>query len=84
MKDAEGTRCYAFISFDNFESSDAAIAQMNGQFFAGRPITVQYALKKDSKTERHGSAAERILAARNPNVGRFRFVVIIFCCLFFS
>jgi len=35
MKDAEGTRCFAFIAYDNFESSDAAISNMNGQFFAG-------------------------------------------------
>ncbi len=39
---------------------------MNGQFLGGRAITVSYALKKDSKTERHGSMAERMLAAANP------------------
>lgn len=58
---------YAFINYDSFEASDAAIESMNGQFLAGKPISVTYALKKDSKTERHGSMAERILAANNPN-----------------
>jgi splicing factor 3B subunit 4 len=29
-----------------------------------RAITVSYALKKDGKGERHGSAAERLLAAQ--------------------
>ena len=58
-----------------------AIAAMNGQFLCGKPISVSYALKKvivnfffilnfpkDSKIERHGSPAERLLAANNPNV----------------
>ena len=40
---------------------------MNGQFLCNRPISVTYAIKKDSKGERHGSAAERLLAANNPN-----------------
>lgn len=37
---------------------------MNGQFLGGKQITVQYAFKKDSKGERHGTQAERILAAQ--------------------
>jgi len=48
---------YGFVSFDNFESSDAAIDAMNGQILADKPITVGYAYKKDGKGERHGSAA---------------------------
>lgn len=48
---------YGFVSFDNFESSDAAIDAMNGQILANKPITVGYAYKKDGKGERHGSAA---------------------------
>jgi splicing factor 3B subunit 4 len=40
---------YGFVSYDNFESSDTAIAQMNGQYFSGKQINVQYAIKKDSK-----------------------------------
>jgi len=58
---------FAFVNFDSFESSDAAIESLNGQFLSGRKISVTYALKKDSKTERHGSMAERVLAANNPN-----------------
>lgn len=53
---------FGFVSFDSFEASDAAIEAMNGQHFGGRPIAVQYAFKKDSKHERHGCTAERLLA----------------------
>lgn len=55
------------MSYDNFESADSAIAAMSGQFLCGKPIDVQYAFKSGSKTERHGSVAERILAANRPN-----------------
>jgi splicing factor 3B subunit 4 len=48
---------YGFISFDSFESSDAAIEAMNGQFLMNRCITVSYAMKKDGKGERHGTPA---------------------------
>lgn len=41
-----------------------AIENMNGQFFGGKAITVQYAFKKDGKGERHGTQAERLLAAQ--------------------
>lgn len=37
---------------------------MNGQFLMNKPITAQYAFKKDGKGERHGTAAERLLAAQ--------------------
>jgi RNA recognition motif-containing protein len=69
MRDPETgkSRGFAFISYDSFESSDAAIEAMHGQHIMNRPITVTYAFKKDSKHERHGSLAERILAANNPN-----------------
>ncbi|KAK9477511.1 hypothetical protein V1514DRAFT_308938 [Lipomyces japonicus] len=53
---------YGFISFDSFESSDAAIEAMNGQFLMNRECTVNYAFKKDGKGERHGDEAERLLA----------------------
>lgn len=59
---------YAFLSYDTFEAADAAIEAMNGQFLRGKRINVQYALKKDSKNERHGSDAERTLAQNNPMV----------------
>ena len=57
---------YGFVSFDNFESSDKAIQKMKGQYISGKPIEVEYAFKKDTKGERHGSVAERILAANRP------------------
>jgi splicing factor 3B subunit 4 len=63
---------YAFLGYDSFDSSDAAIAAMNGQYLGGRPIHVTYALRKDSKKEKHGSQAERILAANNPNTSKVR------------
>jgi len=66
--DSGVSRGFGFVSFDSFESSDQAINNMNGQFLCGRPISVSYALKKDSKVERHGGTAERLLAANNPNV----------------
>ncbi|KAL8591686.1 Splicing factor 3B subunit 4 [Nucella lapillus] len=68
MRDSDtgNSKGYAFISFASFEASDAAIEAMNGQYLCNRPITISYAFKKDSKGERHGSAAERLLAAQNP------------------
>lgn len=68
MRDPEtgNSKGFAFINFASFESSDAAMDAMNGQYLCNRPITVSYAFKKDSKGERHGSAAERLLAAQNP------------------
>lgn len=56
---------YGFLSYDSFEAADAAIEAMNGQYLCNRPITVNYAFKKDGKGERHGSAAERLLAAQS-------------------
>lgn len=64
--DTGHSKGYGFISFDSFEASDLAIECMNGQFLANRPIVVQYAFKKDSQGERHGSQAERLIAASNP------------------
>ena len=69
MRDTETgqSKRYGFVSFDNFDSSDAAVNTMNGQFVSGKPVDVSYAYKKDTKGERHGSIAERILAANRPN-----------------
>jgi len=53
---------YGFISYGDFESSDAAIASMHNQYIMSKQITVQYAYKKDGKGERHGDEAERLLA----------------------
>ncbi|CAD7925986.1 unnamed protein product [Amoebophrya sp. A120] len=60
------SRGFAFVSFDSFDSSDAAMAAMNGQFLANSPINVSYAYKKDTRGERHGDAAERLIAAYKP------------------
>lgn len=67
MRDPEtgGSRGFGFISYDTFESSDNAVLQMNGQFLSNRPVHVSYAYKKDSKGERHGSAAERLIASNS-------------------
>ena len=55
---------YGFVSYTDFEASDAAIESMNGQFLMNKAITIQYAFKKDGKGERHGTPAERLLAAQ--------------------
>ncbi|EPR62116.1 RNA recognition motif-containing protein [Toxoplasma gondii GT1] len=70
MRDPETglSRGFGFVSFDTFEASDAALAAMNGQFICNRPIHVSYAYKKDTRGERHGSAAERLLAANRPQI----------------
>ncbi|CAJ0959553.1 unnamed protein product, partial [Mesorhabditis belari] len=68
MRDGESgnSKGFAFINFASFEASDAALEAMNGQFLCNRSITVSYAFKKDAKGERHGTAAERMLAAQKP------------------
>lgn len=40
---------HGFVSYDSFASADAAVTQMNGQYFSGKQIRVDYAIKKDSK-----------------------------------
>ncbi|KAJ1529036.1 Splicing factor 3B subunit 4, partial [Nowakowskiella sp. JEL0078] len=62
--DVGASKGYGFVSFDNFEASDAAIEAMNGQYLMNKSITVSYAFKKDGKGERHGSGAERLLASQ--------------------
>ena len=58
------SKSYGFVSFTDFESSDAAITNMNGQYLMNKQVSVQYAYKKDGKGERHGDQAERTLAAQ--------------------
>ncbi|EKU20233.1 splicing factor 3B subunit 4, partial [Nannochloropsis gaditana CCMP526] len=70
--DTGHTKGFGFVSFDSFEAADYAIECMNGAYLGGRPICVQYAYKKDSKGERHGSQAERLLAASNQQAVRFK------------
>merc|ERR1712176_329823 len=68
MRDPDNgeSRGFGFISFENFEASDAALVAMNGQFLCNRPVSVSYAYKKETKGERHGSAAERLIASNRP------------------
>lgn len=58
------SRGFGFVSFDSFEAADAALEAMNSQYLCNRPISVSYAFKKDGNGERHGSPAERLLAAQ--------------------
>lgn len=62
MRDPEtgNSKGFAFINFASFDASDAAMEAMNGQYLCNRAITISYAFKKDSKGERHGSAAGNI------------------------
>ncbi|ORX43318.1 RNA-binding domain-containing protein [Hesseltinella vesiculosa] len=60
--DTGAPRGFGFISFSTFEASDAAIDAMDSQFLMNKQISVSYSFKKDGKGERHGSAAERLLA----------------------
>lgn len=62
--DANLSKGYGFVSFNDFGASDSAIANMHGQYLSNKEISVQYAYKKDGKGERHGDAAERMLAAQ--------------------
>ena len=71
---------FAFINYASFEASDAAIEAMNGQYLCNRAIAISYAFKKDSKGERHGSAAERLLAAQNPLSQVFKSTVLSSTC----
>ncbi|KAJ7952977.1 Polyadenylate-binding protein 8 [Quillaja saponaria] len=70
--DTGNSRGFGFISYDSFEASDSAIEAMNGQYLCNRQITVSYAYKKDTKGERHGTVAERVLAASNPATQKSR------------
>ncbi|PHH53782.1 Splicing factor 3B subunit 4 [Ceratocystis fimbriata CBS 114723] len=64
-RDESGTsKGYGFVSYSDFDSSDAAIETMNSQYILSKQAVVQYAFKKDGKNERHGDEAERQLAAQ--------------------
>ncbi|KAF2811167.1 RNA-binding domain-containing protein [Mytilinidion resinicola] len=62
--DSNLSKGYGFVSFADFDASDAAIQNMHGQYLMNKEISVQYAYKKDGKGERHGDEAERMLAAQ--------------------
>ncbi|KAJ6548114.1 hypothetical protein DFH09DRAFT_1087238 [Mycena vulgaris] len=61
----------AFVSYTDFDASDAAVESMNGSFIMNKAITVQYAFKKDGKGERHGTAAERLLTAKPARITHY-------------
>eukprot|EP00531_Pseudo-nitzschia_arenysensis_P015525 CAMPEP_0116140250 /NCGR_PEP_ID=MMETSP0329-20121206/13740_1 /TAXON_ID=697910 /ORGANISM="Pseudo-nitzschia arenysensis, Strain B593" /LENGTH=351 /DNA_ID=CAMNT_0003635337 /DNA_START=186 /DNA_END=1241 /DNA_ORIENTATION=+ len=70
-EDTGESKGFGFVSYDSFEAADTALECMNGQYLGNRQIVVQYAFKKDTgsnpnatKHERHGSRAERMLAAQ--------------------
>eukprot|EP00124_Ichthyophonus_hoferi_P001514 Ihof_evm13s80 gene=Ihof_evmTU13s80 len=71
-QDTGNSKGFAFVNYASFEASDAAIEAMNGQHLANRPISVTYAYRKDAKGERHGSAAERMLAQQNATLASQR------------
>ncbi|KAG5974765.1 hypothetical protein E4U55_008056 [Claviceps digitariae] len=60
--DSGHSKGFGFVSYGDFESSDAAVANLDGQYMLSKEISVQYAFKKDGKGERHGDEAERELA----------------------
>ncbi|KEZ39668.1 Splicing factor 3b subunit 4 [Scedosporium apiospermum] len=60
--DSAQSKGFGFVSYADFESSDAAIANLNGQYILSKEVSVQYAFKKDGRGERHGDDAERELA----------------------
>jgi splicing factor 3B subunit 4 len=64
-QDTGVSKGYGFVCFDSFEASDMAIDCMNGQYLCNRSIIVQYAFKKETQGERHGSQAERMIASSN-------------------
>jgi splicing factor 3B subunit 4 len=63
-EESGASKGFGFVSYADFESSDAAVANLNGQYILSKEVSVQYAFKKDGKGERHGDAAERELAAQ--------------------
>ncbi|OAA54203.1 Nucleotide-binding, alpha-beta plait [Cordyceps fumosorosea ARSEF 2679] len=62
--DAGVSKGFGFVSFGDFESADAALEGLAGQYLLSNQVTVQYAFKRDGKGERHGDQAERELAAQ--------------------
>ncbi|KAJ7522844.1 hypothetical protein O6H91_18G029000 [Diphasiastrum complanatum] len=63
------------LLYDTFSAFGVIVTNpkaMNGQYLCNRPITVSYAYKKDTRGERHGTPAERMLAASNPGAQKNR------------
>ena len=55
--DSGNSKGFAFINYASFDAADVAIESMSGQYLCNRAILISFAFKKDSKGERHGSAA---------------------------
>lgn len=53
-------RC-AYICYSTFEHSDAALEKLNNQMVMNKCISIDYAYKEGSKTEKHGDEVERLL-----------------------
>ncbi|KAH3673511.1 hypothetical protein WICMUC_003617 [Wickerhamomyces mucosus] len=63
-KKANSEGSYALIHYKNFNDSDKALAKMQNQFILDKKISIDYALKKNSKgskTTKHGDETERLL-----------------------
>lgn len=63
VKDEKGTS-HAFIEFGDFESSDEAIAKLNGATLMNNRVRLSYAYKDgvEGRKVPHGDEAERLLA----------------------
>lgn len=63
MRDENGvSKGYGFLFYDNFDSADRAIAEMDSQILMNKFVKLSYSFKKDGSGERHGDQAERLLA----------------------
>lgn len=63
-EESGASKGFGFVSYADFESSDAAINNLHGQYILSKEVSVQYAFKKDGRGERHGDEAERELASQ--------------------
>ncbi|KAH7166043.1 hypothetical protein EDB81DRAFT_271484 [Dactylonectria macrodidyma] len=63
-EESGASKGFGFVSYGDFESSDAAINNLHGQYILSKEVSVQYAFKKDGRGERHGDEAERELASQ--------------------
>lgn len=59
-------RGHATVKYTTFAESDAAIAGLDGQPMCGKTLKVEYAMRRDGSGLRHGSEAERAIAAHMP------------------
>lgn len=59
-----GSKGHGFIEFDDFDSSDSAIAKMDGTILMNNRVKLAYAYKEGSEHQKiqHGDEVDRILA----------------------